>query len=134
MPVDPTGPAVRAAAILAASEVKAALVSAGLAQSLRAAWPATRPFPRLILVEDSPRVADAGARLSRGERNTTVFYFSGRARYSEVAFDSADPAAFADGRWRRPGVHPVHFGIDWSAQGRDAFAYKCIHISRLVRD
>jgi amino acid adenylation domain-containing protein len=59
VPVDPTGPPVRAAAILAASGVKAAVVSAGLAPSLRAAWPGTRPFPRLILVEESPGGARA---------------------------------------------------------------------------
>ena len=52
VPVDPTGPAFRAAAILAASDAKAAVVSATLVPSLRAAWPSAKPFPRLIVVQD----------------------------------------------------------------------------------
>jgi amino acid adenylation domain-containing protein len=51
VPVDPTGPAVRAAGILAASGVKAAIVAAELVPALRAAWPGNRPPPRLIVVE-----------------------------------------------------------------------------------
>ena len=43
VPVDPTGPAARAAAILASSGVKAAVVAAELAPALRAAWPGSRP-------------------------------------------------------------------------------------------
>ena len=43
VPVDPTGPAVRAASILESSGVKAAVVAAELAPALRAAWaPAAR--------------------------------------------------------------------------------------------
>src|SRR5271165_6510494 len=45
VPVDPTGPAARAAGILAASGVKAAIVAAELAPALRAAWPGTGPGP-----------------------------------------------------------------------------------------
>ena len=52
VPVDPTGPALRAAAILAASDAKATVVSATLVPSLRAAWPSAKPFPRLIVVQD----------------------------------------------------------------------------------
>jgi amino acid adenylation domain-containing protein len=65
VPVDPTGPALRTATILSTSGVKAAIVSAELAQQLRAAWPDTRPLPRLIIVENSisdvspPAVADS---------------------------------------------------------------------------
>ena len=51
VPVDPTGPAARAAGILAASGVKAAIVAAELAPALRAAWPGSGPPPRLIVVE-----------------------------------------------------------------------------------
>ena len=43
VPVDPTGPAVRAAAILASSGVKAAVVAASLAPALRAAWSGAGP-------------------------------------------------------------------------------------------
>ena len=63
VPVDPTGPAARAAGILAASGVKAAIVAAELVPALRAAWPGSGPPPRLIVVEGS-----AGAR--RPERRS----------------------------------------------------------------
>ncbi len=52
VPADPTGPPARAAAILAAAGVKAAIVSADLAPALRDAWPGGGPLPRLILVGD----------------------------------------------------------------------------------
>ena len=51
VPVDHTGPAARAAGILSASGVKAAIVAAELVPSLRAAWPCSGPPPRLIVVE-----------------------------------------------------------------------------------
>jgi amino acid adenylation domain-containing protein len=54
VPAEPTGPPARAAAILAAAGVKAAVVAAELAPSLRAAWPGGAPLPRLILVGDGP--------------------------------------------------------------------------------
>lgn len=50
VPADPTGPATRATAILAAAGVKAAVVAAELAPALRAAWPGEGPMPRLIVV------------------------------------------------------------------------------------
>ncbi|WP_165226840.1 amino acid adenylation domain-containing protein [Aquisphaera insulae] len=53
VPVDPTGPAARAAAIFAAAGVKAVVVAAALAESLRQAWTAPGPLPRLILVGDA---------------------------------------------------------------------------------
>jgi amino acid adenylation domain-containing protein len=49
VPVDPTGPALRAAGIFAASGVKAVVVAAELAGSLRGAWIGPGPLPRLIL-------------------------------------------------------------------------------------
>ena len=64
VPVDPTGPAARAAAIMSASGLKAAVVSAQLAPSLRAAWTSKRAFPRLILVEEK-----AAALSLTGERS-----------------------------------------------------------------
>jgi amino acid adenylation domain-containing protein len=51
VPVDPTGPALRAATIMASSGVKAAVVSAALVPSLRALWFGPGPLPRLIVVE-----------------------------------------------------------------------------------
>jgi amino acid adenylation domain-containing protein len=51
VPVDPAGPAVRAATILAASGVKAVFVSQSLAHALREAWTGPGPLPRLILVD-----------------------------------------------------------------------------------
>lgn len=59
VPVDPTGPALRTAAILDTSGVKAVIISAELAPELRTAWPAGRPLPRLIVVE--PARADGRA-------------------------------------------------------------------------
>jgi amino acid adenylation domain-containing protein len=64
VPVDPTGPAARAANILEASGVKAAVVDAKLAPALRRAWTGQGPLPRLIVVEagspsESDREADA---------------------------------------------------------------------------
>ena len=54
VPVDPTGPASRAAGILAAAGVKVAIVDADLAPTLRAAWTGGGPLPRLILVGGDP--------------------------------------------------------------------------------
>lgn len=51
IPVDPTGPAVRAAGIFSASGVKAVVVAAPLATALRETWAGPGPLPRLILVE-----------------------------------------------------------------------------------
>lgn len=62
VPVDPTGPALRAASIFAASGVKAVVVAAELAPALRAAWSGPGPLPRLIVVGDAgttPDPADA---------------------------------------------------------------------------
>jgi amino acid adenylation domain-containing protein len=88
VPVDPTGPAVRAAAILAASGVKAAVVSAGLAPSLRATWPGTRPFPRLILVEDEPGGASVEAQDCLAPRQAQPTAVSPHdALYSDVICD-----------------------------------------------
>ena len=51
VPIDPTGPAIRAASILESSGVKAAIVAAELAEGLRTAWALSSPMPRLITVE-----------------------------------------------------------------------------------
>jgi non-ribosomal peptide synthetase component F len=49
VPVDPTGPATRAARILATAGAKVVVVAAGLAPALCAAWLAGRPMPRLMI-------------------------------------------------------------------------------------
>jgi amino acid adenylation domain-containing protein len=59
VPVDPTGPALRAATIMGSSGVKAAVISAALAPSLRTAWIGPAPLPRLILVESDAKAIRA---------------------------------------------------------------------------
>ena len=49
VPVDPTGPALRAASIFAAAGVKAVVVDSSLAAALSDAWRGPGPLPRLIL-------------------------------------------------------------------------------------
>lgn len=52
VPVDPTGPAGRAATIFADGGAKVVVVSAKLAPGLREAWGDRADFPRLIIVDD----------------------------------------------------------------------------------
>ncbi len=52
VPVDPTAPALRAAAILADGGVKTVVVAAHLADDFRRHWPGPGPSPRLIVVAD----------------------------------------------------------------------------------
>ncbi|HWE36602.1 MAG TPA: amino acid adenylation domain-containing protein [Isosphaeraceae bacterium] len=57
VPADPTGPPLRASGIFADAGVKVAVVAAGLADALRAAWPGPGPLPRLVVVggdDDGP--------------------------------------------------------------------------------
>jgi amino acid adenylation domain-containing protein len=75
VPVDPTGPAVRAAAIFAASGVKAVFVGPSLAQALREAWTGPGPLPRLILVDPADSLAPATG--------------AGDAAWSEILADDA---------------------------------------------
>ena len=72
---------------LASSGVKAAVVSAALAPSLRAAWPGTRPLPRLILVEDRLGDRRRSQSLATGTGAQSVIS-SDDARWSEVAADA----------------------------------------------
>jgi amino acid adenylation domain-containing protein len=58
VPVDPTGPATRAAGILATAGVKVVVVAAGLAPDLRAAWPGGGPIPRLIITGEPIAATD----------------------------------------------------------------------------
>ena len=50
VPVDPTGPALRAAGIFAAAGAKAVVVDSSLAAALQEAWNGPGPLPRLIVV------------------------------------------------------------------------------------
>ena len=87
VPVDPTGPAARAAGILGSSGVKAAVVAAELAPALRAAWPCNRPLPRLILVESDPVIAAGPARRAAAGQSTPIL--PGDASWAEVIGDDA---------------------------------------------
>src|SRR4051794_33585454 len=85
VPVDPTGPALRAAAIFAASGVKAVVVAAGLAPALRQAWTGPGPLPRLIIVEEAEQPdGPAGLPLRK-----TVPVSAGDALWTEIIADDA---------------------------------------------
>ncbi len=87
VPVDPTGPAARAAGILAASGVKAVIVAAELAPVLQTAWPASGPPPRLIVVGSS---SDASAKLPAAYETTSPSIASaGDCAWSDVIGDDA---------------------------------------------
>ncbi len=79
VPVDPTGPTVRAAAILGTAGVKAAVVSASVAAVLRDGWPVGGPMPRLIVVDDGTDASgDSGGPIAPVD-----------ARWDEVVADNA---------------------------------------------
>lgn len=61
VPVDPTSPALRAAGIFADCGVKAVVVAASLADSLRAHWAGPGPMPRLIVVSEESETANCAA-------------------------------------------------------------------------
>ena len=99
VPVDPTGPAARAAGILAASGVKAAVVAAELAPALRAAWPGSGPpAPPDRGRGRSPASAAGPARQPTAEPPIPIV--AGDARWAEVIADDAPspllPARDAD--------------------------------------
>jgi amino acid adenylation domain-containing protein len=87
VPVDPTGPAARAAGILAASGVKAAVVSAELVNALHEAWPGSGPPPRLIMVGGSASVETAAAFAT--EARPTIPIDRGDVSWGEVMADQA---------------------------------------------
>jgi amino acid adenylation domain-containing protein len=89
VPVDPTGPAGRAAGIFAASGVKAIVVASSLAAALREAWTGPGPLPRLILVEGT---AGSGSRSTTpdGPPSPKVVPISaGDAFWTEIMADDA---------------------------------------------
>jgi amino acid adenylation domain-containing protein len=87
VPVDPTGPAARAAGILAASGVKVAIVAAELVPGLHAAWPGSGPPPRLIVVDRLPGTA---AEVSKPFETAPAFLTNANdAVWSEVIADDA---------------------------------------------
>jgi amino acid adenylation domain-containing protein len=88
VPVDPTGPAVRAVHILATSGIKAVVVAAELVPALRSAWPCGDPPPHLIVVPGCPR-AGADPSVQSAPAGTLGL---GDCRWDEVIADRA-PAA-----------------------------------------
>ncbi len=115
VPVDPTGPAVRAAAIFAASGVKAVVVACALAIALREAWAGPGPSPRLIVVEGTEQPASRRGRIrafSAGEVDRRRATPAGRRSWPTTRLAPA-PCA----RRGRSGLHPLHLGLDRAAQG-----------------
>ena len=87
VPVDPTGPAARAAGILAASGVKAVVVAADLMPALYEAHAGAGPPPRLIVVDDNA-LADDGHGLETSDPLPSAVA-AGDARWCEVIADDA---------------------------------------------
>lgn len=98
VPVDPTGPAYRAATIMASSGVKAAVVDAALAPSLCAAWKGAGPVPRLILVEADAAATGTAPAVTSGDPTSSAS--PNDACWSEVVADDAPspllPARYGD--------------------------------------
>jgi amino acid adenylation domain-containing protein len=86
VPVDPTGPAGRAAGILAASGVKVAVVESSLAATLRQAWEGPGPLPRLIHVGPKEEVA---LQIAAPLPNKPATINPGDAIWTEIMTDDA---------------------------------------------
>ncbi len=118
-----------AAGILASSGVKAAVVAAELAPALRAAWAGARPpAPPDPGRQSRGASADCPGSGSAGPPGVP----SSDACWAEVIADDAPSPLAAAARERRPGVHPLHLGLDRPAQRRDALARQCVHLPGLV--
>ena len=92
VPVDPTGPATRAATIFAASGVKAVVIAAPLAASLRDQWTGPGPLPRLILAENDCRRANnlaSGSNVPDGSTTQRCSLAVGDALWTEIMGDDA---------------------------------------------
>lgn len=86
IPVDPTGPAARAATIFAASGAKAVVVSAALAPALKEAWAGPGPLPRLVLVDLSETAA---AEASEAGIEPSPPHSAGDAWWNDIMTDDA---------------------------------------------
>jgi amino acid adenylation domain-containing protein len=89
VPVDPSGPIVRAVNILGASGVKAAIVAADLASAVSAAWEGPGPRPRLVCVEGHSAQSSGTPVDSAALVGTTAAVETGNAAWSEVMADRA---------------------------------------------
>ena len=88
------------------------------------------PLPRLIVVEGTP---ERPPRLpSPAAEAGSIPIAPGDASWAEVIADDAPSPLLPQPRDRRPGVHPVHLGLDRPAQGRDALARQRLHVPGLV--
>jgi amino acid adenylation domain-containing protein len=87
VPVDPTGPAGRAAGILAASGVKAVVVAAELMPALNDAYARGGPRPRLIVVDEDSDTRDGHDPATNDLLPSSIV--AGDARWSEVMSDDA---------------------------------------------
>jgi amino acid adenylation domain-containing protein len=88
VPVDPTGPAWRAASIFGAAGVKAIVVDSALAATLDETWTGTGPLPRLIMVD--PRAAKAADDTSsRSVGTLDAVNAAGLAYWTEIMADDA---------------------------------------------
>jgi amino acid adenylation domain-containing protein len=89
VPVDPTGPAGRAAGILSTSAVKGVVVARELVGPLRGAWPADHPLPPLFVVEnEKDGSVDVGAKASDIKSFT-----EGEVSWAEIAANPAPAPA-----------------------------------------
>ncbi len=90
VPVDPTGPALRAASIFAAAGVKAVVVDVSLAAALKDAWNGRGPLPRLILVD--PEDIEKGVPSGRSAQPDGILptgITAGDAHWVEIMADDA---------------------------------------------
>jgi amino acid adenylation domain-containing protein len=88
VPVDPSGPVVRGANILAASGVKAAVVAADLAPGLSSEWVSPVPRPRLVMVDDHAARSSGAQYENMASAAATFAIEPGDAAWSEVMADT----------------------------------------------
>ncbi len=96
VPVDPTGPVVRAVNILGASGVKAAVVAADLAPALHAAWTGPGPRPRLIVVDGHAAHTHENADEIGPSAQSAAAVEPGDAAWPEVMADGAPSPLLPD--------------------------------------
>jgi amino acid adenylation domain-containing protein len=89
VPVDPSGPIVRAVNILGKSGVKAAIIASDLAPALRAAWQDFGPVPRLVCVDGHSAQPSATPGESAARAGTTAPIEPNDAAWPEVMADRA---------------------------------------------